>query len=74
LIGVDCLTLQTAIWSRGAIRRRQLPRQRTHHGGPLDADYAAIYRDHPFYRSPDFVGAVKKLLQQRTVRSILDGE
>ena len=40
----------------------------------LDADYAAIYRDHPFHRSPDFVGAVKQLLQQRTVRPILDGE
>ena len=40
----------------------------------LDADYAAIYRDHPFHRSPDFVGAVRSLLQQRGVRTILEGD
>lgn len=40
----------------------------------LDADYAAIYRDHPFHRSPDFVGAVRNLLQQRSVRTIVEGE
>jgi len=40
----------------------------------LDADYAAIFRDHPFHQSPDFVGAVKNLLQQRSVRTIVEGE
>ena len=28
----------------------------------LDAAYAAIYRDHPFHESPDFVGRVRTLL------------
>ena len=40
----------------------------------LDADYAAIYRDHPFHQSPDFVGAVRHLLQQRSIRMIVEGE
>jgi RNA polymerase sigma factor (sigma-70 family) len=40
----------------------------------LDADYAEIFRGHPFHRSPDFVGAVRNLLQQRGVRTIIEGE
>jgi RNA polymerase sigma factor (sigma-70 family) len=40
----------------------------------LDADYAAIYRDHPFHQSPDFVGAVRNLLQQRGARTLLEGD
>jgi RNA polymerase sigma factor (sigma-70 family) len=37
----------------------------------LDAAYAAIHRDHPFQPSPDFVGAVRNLLNQPKFKSIL---
>jgi RNA polymerase sigma factor (sigma-70 family) len=37
----------------------------------LDAAYAAIYRDHPFHDSPDFVGRVRTLLaDDRFTRSL----
>lgn len=38
----------------------------------LDAAYAAIHRDHPFHDSPDFLTALRRLLDQPKFRSILD--
>ena len=38
----------------------------------LDAAYAAIHRSHPFARSPDFVAAVRRLLDQPAFQSVLD--
>jgi RNA polymerase sigma factor (sigma-70 family) len=37
----------------------------------LDAAYAAIHRDHPFQPSPDFVGALRELMNQPRFQSIL---
>jgi RNA polymerase sigma factor (sigma-70 family) len=37
----------------------------------LDEAYAEIHRDHPFHRSPDFVAAVRALIEQPKFRSIL---
>ena len=37
----------------------------------LDVAYAAIHRDHPFHRSPDFVAALRDLIDQPRFRSIL---
>jgi len=37
----------------------------------LDAAYAAIHRDHPFHRAPDFVAAVRALVDQPAFQSIL---
>ena len=37
----------------------------------LDATYAEIHRDHPFHRSPDFVAAVRDLINQPAFQSIL---
>jgi len=39
----------------------------------LDAAYAAIHRDHPFQTPPALAGAIRALLQQPAVESILDG-
>jgi RNA polymerase sigma factor (sigma-70 family) len=40
----------------------------------LDEAYAAIYRDHPFHDSPDFVVSLKSLLDQDHFKSLLEGE
>jgi len=37
----------------------------------LDAAYAAIHRDHPFHASPDFLTALRSLLDQPTFQKIL---
>jgi RNA polymerase sigma factor (sigma-70 family) len=37
----------------------------------LDAAYAAIHREHPFQPSPDFVAALRELMNQPAFRSIL---
>jgi RNA polymerase sigma factor (sigma-70 family) len=37
----------------------------------LDAAYAAIHRSHPFLRSPDFVAAVRRLIEQPEFQSVL---
>jgi RNA polymerase sigma factor (sigma-70 family) len=39
----------------------------------LDVAYADIHRDHPFHRSPDFVGALRALIEQPRFRAILGG-
>ena len=39
----------------------------------LDAAYAQIHRDHPFHQSPDFVAALRNLVDEGTFQSILDG-
>lgn len=36
----------------------------------LDEAYAEIHRDHPFHASPDFVAALRQLLEQPEFRSI----
>ena len=41
------------------------------HLDALDAAYAAVHRDHPFHASPDFLTAVKALLDEPRFRSIL---
>ncbi len=38
----------------------------------LDADYAEIFRAHPFHQSPDFVTSVRNLLQKGDVKAILE--
>jgi hypothetical protein len=52
---------------------REVASQRLDDLVQIDADYAAIYRDHPFHKSPDFVGAVRNLLQQPAMRTIVEG-
>jgi hypothetical protein len=37
----------------------------------LDAAYAEIHRDHPFHPSPDFVAALRDLINQPSFRSLL---
>lgn len=37
----------------------------------LDAAYAGIHRDHPFHRSPDFMAALRDLMNQPAFQSIL---
>ena len=39
----------------------------------LDAAYAAIHRDHPFQRSPDFAVSLRRLIDQPTFQKILGG-
>lgn len=38
----------------------------------LDAAYAEVYRDHPFQHSPDFVAALRELMNQPEFRSTLE--
>jgi RNA polymerase sigma factor (sigma-70 family) len=38
----------------------------------LDEQYAAIHRDHPFHEAPDFISALKTLINQSTFKSILN--
>jgi len=38
----------------------------------LDAAYAEVYRDHPFQNSPDFVMALRELMNRPDFRSTLD--
>ena len=38
----------------------------------LDAAYAEVYRDHPFQNSPDFVAALKELMNRPEFRSTLE--
>ncbi|MHB1199033.1 MAG: RNA polymerase sigma factor [Polaromonas sp.] len=38
----------------------------------LDTTYAEVYRDHPFQKSPDFVAALRELMNQPEFRSTLD--
>ncbi|MEW5891183.1 MAG: RNA polymerase sigma factor [Pseudomonadota bacterium] len=38
----------------------------------LDAAYAAVYRDHPFQNSPDFVAALRELMARPEFRSTLE--
>lgn len=38
----------------------------------LDAAYAEVYRDHPFQKSPDFVAALRELMNQPDFRSTLN--
>jgi RNA polymerase sigma factor (sigma-70 family) len=37
----------------------------------LDAAYGEIHRDHPFHSAPDFIGALRKLLDSPECRSLL---
>ncbi len=38
----------------------------------LDATYAEVYREHPFQNSPDFVAALRELVNRSEFRSTLD--
>lgn len=38
----------------------------------LDATYAEVYRDHPFQNSPDFVAALRELMNRPEFRSTLE--
>jgi len=38
----------------------------------LDAAYAAVYRDHPFQNSPDFVAALREMVNRPEFRSTLE--
>jgi hypothetical protein len=38
----------------------------------LDATYAEVYREHPFQNSPDFVAALRELVNRPEFRSTLD--
>jgi hypothetical protein len=38
----------------------------------LDAAYAEIHRDHPFQDPPDFVAALRSLIDGRNFRSTLE--
>lgn len=38
----------------------------------LDDQYAAIYREHPFLDSPDFVDSLRDIIGSRSARSIID--
>ena len=38
----------------------------------IDAEYGEIYRAHPFHQSPDFVAALRKLLEEREVKELLE--
>jgi len=38
----------------------------------LDAAYAEIHRDHPFHQTPDFVGSLRRLMEQPDFKSILE--
>jgi RNA polymerase sigma factor (sigma-70 family) len=40
--------------------------------GELDMAYAAIHRSHPFHQSPDFVEALRDLINQPRFRSLVD--
>jgi RNA polymerase sigma factor (sigma-70 family) len=40
----------------------------------LDLAYAEVHRDHPFHRSPDFVEALRDLIDQPRFRSVLGPE
>ena len=40
----------------------------------LDVAYAAIHRNHPFHQSPDFVEALRGLINQPRFRSLLDSQ
>ena len=38
----------------------------------LDVAYAEIHRDHPFHDAPDFIGSLRRLLEQPDFKSILE--
>jgi len=38
----------------------------------LDAEYAEIYRDHPFQEPPDFVSSLRKLFEDSKFKSIME--
>ena len=38
----------------------------------LDGAYAEVYRDHPFQNSPDFVAALRELVNRPEFRSTLE--
>ena len=53
-------------------RIREVARQTCDEISELDEAYAEVHRDHPFADSPDFVGAVRKLIGQPSFRSTLE--
>jgi len=51
---------------------REIAKGRSEQIEALDAAYAEIYREHPFQPSPDFVAALRRLLDREDVQKALD--
>ena len=53
-------------------RVREVAGQRHEDIDSLDAAYAEIHRDHPFHDAPDFIAALRCLMEQPDFKSILE--
>jgi len=53
-------------------RVREVAEKRHEDIASLDAAYAEIHRDHPFHETPDFVGSLRRLIEQTHFKSILE--
>jgi RNA polymerase sigma factor (sigma-70 family) len=53
-------------------RVREVAEKRHEDIASLDAAYAEIHRDHPFHEAPDFVGSLRRLIEQTHFKSILE--
>lgn len=63
---------QDLLFAKSHVTRVREIAPKAHKGiDALDVAYAAIHRDHPFHESPDFVAALRGLLDQPGFRSIV---
>jgi len=53
-------------------RVREVAEKRHEDIASLDEAYAEIHRDHPFHETPDFVGSLRRLIEQTHFKSILE--
>jgi RNA polymerase sigma factor (sigma-70 family) len=51
---------------------REVAEKRHEDIASLDEAYAEIHRDHPFHEAPDFVGSLRRLIEQTHFKSILE--
>ncbi len=64
---------QNLLFARERVQRvREIVQAKSEAITTLDEQYAAIYRDHPFYKSPDLVGALRRLVESPEFRSVAD--
>jgi len=64
---------QNLLFARERMQRvREIVQAKSEAITTLDEQYAAIYRDHPFYKSPDLVGALRRLIESPEFRSVAD--
>src|SRR5438309_6795456 len=64
---------QNLLFARERMQRvREIVQAKSEAITTLDEQYAAIYRDHPFYKSPDLVGALRRLVESPEFRSVAD--